>query len=111
MCISVGAKISIMHPVTCFLKLGDQPNLVLIVFMRNDWISKVFKEVQPSLLSALKGLLETRISIIVLVRIGDLLTSLLLTVVKRLALDVLQGTAFFHEHILALVPVEKNVAV
>lgn len=43
--------------------------------------------------------------------IGDLLTSVLFSVVNILSIDVLLGTALINKHLLAILPEEQNVTV
>lgn len=109
--ISIGPENSIMHLVICHNDTEALPNLILKDFHPTHSLSKISKDVQPSQLSALKDRLKARGSIILHIRIGDSLTSVLFTVVKTLTIAVLVGTAFTDQHILAVLSDERRVTV
>lgn len=79
--------------------------------MLNDWLSKISKDVQPSYLSASKDQLEIKHEIALHVRIGDLFTYVLFTVVQNFAIHLLLGIDFIGEHILASLPDGQNAIV
>lgn len=79
--ILVRVENNVMHPATCLLDTEPQPNLNSQDFVPNDWLSRLFKEVLPSLLSSSKKRLKTKNSTTLHIRVGNLLTAVLFTVV------------------------------
>lgn len=71
----------------------------------------ISKEVQPSLLFPLKDRFKAKGNIALHVGIAYLITSLLLTVVESMAIDVLLGTTIIDEHILDILTEKQKVAV
>lgn len=67
------------------------------------------KKVQPSLLSPSEEKLKTNGNITLHNRKGDLLISVLVTVVKELSIDVLLDSALIFEHIVAVLADECTV--
>lgn len=98
-----------MHTVICFLYTGTQQNLTPKDFRRIYWFSKISKEIQPSLLSSSNNRFGTQSNNTVDVRIGDLLTSIQVTVVVILAIHVLLVTALINEYIHAILPDKQKV--
>lgn len=79
--------------------------------MPTDCLSKIFKEVPPSPLSALMNRLEPKGSTPTLITVSDLPTSPLFTVVENWAIDVLLDASSINEHILAILPDKQKVTV
>lgn len=99
---------SFVQPVSGVHDTEGQRNVISKDFMPTDWLSKISKKVQQSHLSAKKRL-KTVGTITLSTKIGNLHTSAMLTVVEDFAINVLLGTAFIDEHILALRSDEQKV--
>lgn len=109
--ILIGAEKNSMHTVACLLDIGAQSMVISKEFVNTDWLSKLCKEVYPSLLSASKDRFKNNATITLHIWVVDLLTTLSFTVVEKLDFDVLLGTAYIDEHIFANVPDEQMVTV
>lgn len=109
--ISIGFKSNNMHLVTYLLDTGAKPNLTLKDILRTEWLSKISEEVQPLLLSVSKDRLKAKDNIILHIRVGNLLTTVLFTAVENLPINVLVGTEYIDKHILAILPDKQKVTV
>lgn len=67
------------------------------------------REVQLSFSSASKDQLKTKDKNTIHIKIGNLFTSALLTVVIKMAIEVLLGTVFVDEHVGVVLPDEQKV--
>lgn len=110
-CILICTDNKIMHLVTCHLDTGAQPNPISKDLLPTAWISKISKEVRPSFIPASKDQLKTKKNITLPVKIGDLRTIVLFTVVQNLAVYVLLDTTIIDEHIHTILPDQQKVPV
>lgn len=107
----IAAEDFIMGPVGRLSDTESQANLILKDFLPTASLSEISKEVQSSRLFTSKDQLKTNRKIILHIRLGDLLTSVVLKVIKNRTIKVVLDTALIDENILAIVPDEPKVAV
>lgn len=93
---AIGAEHNIICSVTCLRDAGAKPDLISKHFLSTDWLAMISKDVQPSFLFASKDRPRTKTSITLYIRIDDLLTTVLFTIVKHLSIGMILDTAFLH---------------
>lgn len=109
--IYIGAENNIMKWITCFSRKGDQPNFISSNLLPTHHKSKISEEVQRSVSSVSEERLKVKGNITVILRMDDLPTTVLCTIVKTLTIDVLITTVFTDEHIIAIIAEEHKVTV
>lgn len=109
--ISIGNKNNIMHPVACILDARAKPNIISKNVLPTNRMSKISREIQPSLTSAPEDQLKTKVNITLHIRFGNFLTSARITVAENLATEVLLDTTFTDEQTIAILPVVAKATV
>lgn len=104
-----GDENNIMRSGSCLFAKDTWSNISSITFMPTDWLSKLSKELQSSLLSATKDQLRSKDNTTLHIGIGDVLTSSLFTVYKSFATYYLPGTVFIDQQVLTIIPENQKI--